>query len=137
MDEYSFRLDFKVRDYECDLQGIVNNSVYQNYLEHTRHEYLLSHNLNFSELAAKGVNLVVTRVELDYRWPLRSGDHFWVGLNIGRAGKIRGEFTQNIYRASDNRLILNGKVQWAAVNARGRPFFPPELAALLPQLTGR
>ena len=28
-----YRLKFKVRDYECDMQGIVNNSVYQNYLE--------------------------------------------------------------------------------------------------------
>ncbi len=131
--DYAFRLDFKVRDYECDLQGIVNNSVYQNYLEHTRHEYLLSHNLDFAELARQGINLVVTRVELDYRWPLRSGDLFWVGLNIARAGKIRGEFTQDIYR-SDGRLILNGKVQWAAVNERGRPFFPEALAALLPRL---
>jgi acyl-CoA thioester hydrolase len=135
MSDYSFRLDFKVRDYECDLQGIVNNSVYQNYLEHTRHEYLLSQQLSFSELAAKGINLVVTRVELDYRWSLRSGDHFWVGLNMGRVGKIRGEFVQDIYRAHDDRLILNGKVQWAAVNERGRPFFPAELAALLPRLS--
>lgn len=131
--DYAFRLDFKVRDYECDLQGIVNNSVYQNYLEHTRHEYLLSHQLDFAELARKGINLVVTRVELDYRWPLRSGDHFWVGLNIARVGKIRGEFIQDIYRG-DDRLILNGKVQWAAVNERGRPFFPEELASLLPRL---
>src|SRR5690606_33674929 len=106
---------------------------YQNYLEHTRHEYLLSHQLDFAELARKGINLVVTRAELDYRWPLRSGDHFWVGLNIARVGKIRGEFVQDIYRG-DDRLILNGKVQWAAVNERGRPFFPEELAALLPRL---
>ncbi|MBU2223338.1 MAG: acyl-CoA thioesterase, partial [Gammaproteobacteria bacterium] len=29
-----FSVDFKVRDYECDMQGIVNNAVYFNYLEH-------------------------------------------------------------------------------------------------------
>ena len=40
MREYQFTLKFEVRDYECDLQGIVNNAVYQHYLEHTRHVYL-------------------------------------------------------------------------------------------------
>ena len=51
MMEYAFRLDFKVRDYECDIQGIVNNGVYQNYLEHARHEYLLASGVDFAELA--------------------------------------------------------------------------------------
>jgi acyl-CoA thioester hydrolase len=42
MDATVFSLEMKVRDYECDMQGIVNNAVYQNYLEWARHEYLLS-----------------------------------------------------------------------------------------------
>ena len=35
-----YELAFSVRDYECDLQGIVNNAVYQNYYEHPRHQLL-------------------------------------------------------------------------------------------------
>ena len=35
MEKYIFELKMKVRDYECDLQGIVNNANYQHYIEHT------------------------------------------------------------------------------------------------------
>ena len=41
MEKYIFELKMKVRDYECDLQGIVNNANYQHYIEHTRHEFSL------------------------------------------------------------------------------------------------
>ena len=44
----------KVRDYECDLQGIVNNANYQHYLEHTRHEFLLSTGVSFAALHEQG-----------------------------------------------------------------------------------
>ena len=37
--DYIYELKMKVRDYECDLQGIVNNANYQHYLEHTPVSY--------------------------------------------------------------------------------------------------
>lgn len=125
-----FRLDFKVRDYECDLQGIVNNSVYQNYLEHARHEFLLSRDISFSEFAKRGINLVVTRVELDYQYSLRSGDRFYVTVAPERISRIRAAFTQTVIRAADHRQVLAGKVYWAVTNEQGRPCFPAELEVL-------
>ncbi len=122
--DFQFKLDFKVRDYECDLQGVVNNSVYQNYLEHTRHEFLLSTGIDFAELARQQINLVVVRAELDYKTPLVSGDAFWVGLNLERSSKVRFDFIQSIYRVEDEKLALQAKITGTALNERGRPFVP-------------
>ncbi|MEJ2407173.1 MAG: acyl-CoA thioesterase [Candidatus Thiodiazotropha sp.] len=127
MDEPAFSLDMHVRDYECDIQGIVNNGVYQNYLEHARHVYLKQIGVDFAELAKKGINLVVVRAELDYRFPLESGDDFKVTVTMKRESRIKFAFYQDIYRLSDNKLILNAKVIGTALNARGRPELPEEL----------
>lgn len=129
--DYQYRLDFKVRDYECDLQGVVNNSVYQNYLEHTRHEFLLGMGIDFAELAQQNINLVVTRIELDYKLPLTSGDEFWVGLNTAQPSRLRFIFLQEIFRQSDQKPVLSAQVTTTALNERGRPFVPDFIPDLL------
>jgi acyl-CoA thioester hydrolase len=115
-----------VRDYECDLQGIVNNAVYQNYLEHGRHEYLKSIGIDFKSYVERGINLVVIRTELDYKHPLTSGDRFIVTLNLKRETKIRFAFLQDIYLIPDNKLVLIGKTIGVALNSKGRPHIPEE-----------
>lgn len=128
--EYLRSLEFKVRDYECDMQGVVNNSVYQNYLEHARHEYLQSEGINFAEMTAKGINLVVVRAELDYRDSLQSNDAFVVKSNFTRLSRVRFQFIQDIYRLSDNKLMLQALVTGTSINQRGRPFVPEALERL-------
>ena len=131
METYAFTHDMAVRDYECDMQGIVNNGVYQNYLEHVRHLYLKAIGIDFAEYTRNGINLVVVRAELDYKHPLTSGDRFCVGLNLVRESKLRFAFLQAIYRLPDEKPVLAARVIGTALNARGRPHLPPELDALL------
>jgi len=131
MKDYPFRIEMSVRDYELDMQGIVNNSVYQQYLEHARHEYLKSLGVDFKAYADRGINLVVIRAELDYRQPLTSGDQFWVGVRLERESAARFAFYQDIYRSADDRPVLQGKITGTALNERGRPRIPEELAVLL------
>ncbi len=128
--EYTHSLEFKVRDYECDLQGVVNNAVYQNYLEHARHELLLARGIDFAALSRAGIDLVVVRAELDYRQSLGSGDRFVVRSRIEQVSRVRFEFRQDIYRLPDERLMLSARITGTSLNARGRPQVPAELAAL-------
>ena len=131
MKTYQFKLDFSVRDYECDLAGMVNNANYMHYIEHARHEFLNSKNVSFAQLAEKGIYLVVIRIELDFLYPLRSKDHFWVGTNMERVSRLRFGFNQDIYRLLDERPILKAKVIGTAINEQGKPMLSEELAKLL------
>lgn len=122
---YIYELDFKVRDYECDLQGIVNNSVYQNYLEHTRHEFLLDRNVSFSDLHLQGIDAVVARIEIAFKTPLRSRDEFVCKLNVKKDG-IKYIFNQAIYRKPDNKLCVSAKVTTVVlVDGKLTADFPP------------
>ena len=126
--QYGFELAFSVRDYECDLQGLVNNAVYLNYLEHTRHEFLKNIGFDFAELHRSGFDLVMTRCELEYRSPLRSGDHFAVGLNMVRESRLRFSFYQDLFRHNREELLLCAKIVATCLNEKGQPAFPDGLA---------
>ncbi|HUX96035.1 MAG TPA: acyl-CoA thioesterase [Bacteroidales bacterium] len=128
--DFKYKLEFKVRDYECDIQGVVNNSNYQHYLEHTRHEFLISRGISFYKLHEEGIDLIVTKVEIDYKYPLRSADNFIVTVDIQREGNVRLLFIQSIFRIPDNKLIAHGRVTGVATK-KGKPVAPGNLIVQL------
>lgn len=118
MDKYIYELQMKVRDYECDIQGIVNNANYQHYLEHTRHQFLLSLGVNFVEMHTRGIDAVVARINIQFKTPLKSDDDFVSKLYLKKDG-LRYVFFQDIYRASDNKLVIKAQVDTVTlVNGR-------------------
>lgn len=123
--EAPYSLKFIVRDYECDLQGVVNNANYQHYLEHARHEFLISRGVGFVQLHDEGIDLIVTKVEIEYKFPLRSRDEFIVTVDIQKEGNARIVFIQDIFRLPDRKLIVRARVTGIATK-KGRPVAPPE-----------
>ncbi len=111
---YIYELEIKVRDYECDIQGVVNNSVYQNYLEFTRHEFLEENHISFAELHNQGIDAMVSSIEIAYKTPLRPGDSFISKLYVTKEG-VRYVFQQALYRKSDNKLAIKAKVNTVVV----------------------
>ena len=109
MKDYIFETRMEVRDYECDIEGIVNNANYLHYTEHTRHLFLQSLGLSFSKMHEKGVDAVVARMNLQFKAPLRCDDVFISRLALEKKG-LRYIFHQDIYRASDNVMCLKSNV---------------------------
>lgn len=114
MEKYIYQLEMKVRDYECDLQGIVNNANYQHYLEHTRHEFLSSIGVSFAGLHQQGVDPVVARICMAFKTSLKSGDEFISKLYIRKEG-IKYVFYQDIFRKSDGKLSVKASVDTVCV----------------------
>ena len=109
-ENYIFTHEMKVRDYECDLQGVVNNANYQHYMEHARHEFLETLGVNFGKLHEDGIDAMVAKITIEYKLPLRSGDKFVIGINLQRQG-AKIVFTQDLFRLSDGKLCTKGIVE--------------------------
>ena len=114
MGKYIYELTLKVRDYECDLQGIVNNANYQHYIEHTRHEFLTSTGISFAKLHEEGIDPVVARLTMSFKTPLKSGDEFVSKLYLRKEG-IKYVFYQDIFRKADMKPVLKSTVETVCV----------------------
>lgn len=113
-----FELKMKVRDYEVDSEGIVNNACYLNYLEHTRHEFCEQAGLSFRSMRQQGMAPVVRHIEIDYISSLGLGQTFTSRLTIIRKG-ARFIFKQWIVDEEERPLVraevtivnvINGKL---------------------------
>ncbi len=102
--KYIFELPMKVRDYEVDSEGIVNNAIYLHYLEHTRHEFCEQAGFSFRRMHSQGIDPVLSRVEISYKRPLTLGESFVSKLAISRQGPLF-VFVQDIYNMSGEAVV--------------------------------
>lgn len=120
-----FTLDFQVRDSELDQYGVVNNAVYQVYLEHARHEFLILTGVDAAAVASKGRSLALAGINIRYIAPLRSRDSFRVCLTLSQLSGVRAIFHQKILKLPDEALILEAWAEAVFLNERARPMRLP------------
>ncbi len=107
--DYIYTLEIAVRDYELDSEGIVNNANYLHYLEMTRHEFCRWAGYSFKEMSADGIVPVLSRVEIDYKTPLRSGDVMLSSLWVEKRG-VRFVFHQDIRNKFTGEMAVSAVV---------------------------
>ncbi len=106
---YDFEMLISVRDYELDVQGIVNNANYLHYMEHTRHAFCRDAGFSFDDMHSRGIDPVLRKVEIEYLTPLVSGDDMLSCLSMRREGP-RFIFKQDIYRACDKEPVCRANI---------------------------
>ena len=115
----------KVRSYECDSYGHVNNANYLNYLEYARYEFLKEAGFDYPAMIKAGYGVYVAKIVIDYRKPAVTGDELLIKSWPVKKGAVSGVIAQEITR--DGELLAEAKVTWAFVDSNGTPAkIPPE-----------
>ncbi|MDR0382496.1 MAG: acyl-CoA thioesterase [Spirochaetaceae bacterium] len=117
--------NIRVRTYECDSNGHVNNANYLNYLEYARFEFLRDIGFDYKRMMEAGYGIYVVRVEIDYKHPAMMDDEILISSWPVKKGAASGVIAQKILRGDD--VIVEAKVTWAFVDGKGSPTrLPPE-----------
>lgn len=77
----------RIRYSDADAQRIVFNANYSVYLDDTLTDYLDAAGLGIDEMPARGYEIVLRRMELDFLGSARIGDEICVGMRFVRFGK--------------------------------------------------
>lgn len=105
-----FEYKMKVRDYECDMQGVVNNANYLHYFEATRHELMDHCGLKLETLTKQNVIPLLRNANISFKNSLHGMDEFLSTITIEREG-LRYYFLQEITRLSDNKVCAKAVIE--------------------------
>jgi len=119
------KCSLKVRTYECDSYGHVNNANYLNYLEFARYEFLKSIGYDYESMLKDGYSFYIARIEINYKKPAFTDDDLEIRSRSIKKGAVSGTLSQEVWRGDD--LIVGAEVTWAFVDANGLPAkIPPK-----------
>ena len=126
-----FTISLRVRHYEMDVLGHVNNAVYQHYLEHAAIGHSESLGFTLARYQELGGLFVMRRITIDYRRPAVAGETLDVTTWVGEMRGPRAIRHYEIRRQADGELLVTAEALWAWVEiATLRPrVIPAELLA--------
>lgn len=122
-EHFAHRLVGRVRTYEVDRQGIVNNAVYLYWLEHARVEYFRALGLPMErQTFITKHRFVVAHIEIDYLAAAHFDEEYEVLTRIASVGRSSLGFEQLLRRLPECTLLAAARTVMVHVNpATHRP----------------
>lgn len=128
MPDYPFTAALRVRSYELDSFGHVNNATYLNYLEEARSEYLKALGLSFNDIVPHGVHLVIVESHVRYIRPARYGDEIVVRGRFRDVTAVSLYIDYELVERASGQVIATAWTRGAFVRAdTGRPTRAPKV----------
>jgi acyl-CoA thioester hydrolase len=114
--QYPFHHRIKVRSYDMDSFGHVNNAVYFNYLEEARCEYLEQRGLSFNSFNEWGLFAFVVSAEIRYKSPAKYGHMLNIRGRIGSMRRASFSIDYEIYNETTNRICALASMSFGFVD---------------------
>ena len=86
----------RVRYSECDPMGVAHHASYAPWLEIARTDFLRHGGISYAQLEQAGIFLVITRLEIKYRRPVRYDDVIDVRVQVVGGGHVKLEHTYEL-----------------------------------------
>ena len=122
-----FSTKIKVRTYECDSYGHINNATFLNYCEVARVELLEKMGYDLAGLKKAGFLLVIVKIEMEYKRPAYANDELEVSVDWIERGKTSAAFAQEIINRKTNELAARAKIIWVSTDLKGKPIAIPDV----------
>lgn len=123
---FSTRVDVRFRD--IDAVGHVNNAVYLTYLEQARLAYWMALT---GSTDLRSIDIILARVEIDYRTPVTFGETIDVSVRCVSMGRTSCTLELRLTEGASGRLVAEARnvlVYFDYASGRSRPI-PDELRA--------
>ncbi len=120
----SGEVTIRVRYAETDRMGLLHHANYLIYFEQGRTELLRSCGLSYKDLEDQGFLLVLTKIEVKYRWPAHYDDLLTLKTIVTRTTSVRIDHRYELY--CEGRLLAEGASTLACVDREGRPQALPD-----------
>ncbi len=121
-DNLEFSQRWRVRTYEVDENGHVNNAVYLQWAEQLTAEHAEAAGFGREWSIARGGAWLVRRHEVTYHQPARRGDEIELTVRVTGIGGVRGTRHTEMRLAGAGTLLAEVASEWVWVRlADGRP----------------
>jgi acyl-CoA thioester hydrolase len=115
--EYPFHHRIKVRSYNLDSFGHVNNAVYFNYLEEARCEYMEQRGLSFRSFHEWGAFAFVVSSEIRYKSPAKYGDLLDIRGAFSSMRRTSFSLDYEIYNETTDRICALASMTFGFVDS--------------------
>lgn len=130
------RRTFRVRHYECDAYGHVNQANYLRYMQEAAFDASAEAGYSFARYEQMRRLWLVRETEIEYLAPLHYGDSVQVTTWVEDFRRVRSRRAYELHHAASGRLVARGRTDWAFLDMdTGRPASIPAemIRAFLPE----